>query len=163
MIFSRSPLPPPPSTLSSSVNFVSSHPSIWQSTVRPACLSQMSPIPLKRPSETPILPLISPAKPTDASSLTPFPATQTSSPALPFSCYLLSFDIDPHSAPATPLFLTLSLKPREGEGEQRLESLARPLNSGAEVEWYTPHVPKFVASTCPVRRHEEVTIVEDSK
>ena len=29
--------------------------------------------------------------------------------------YLLSFDIDPHSAPASPLFLTLSSKTGEGE------------------------------------------------
>jgi hypothetical protein len=71
---------------------------------------------LQKPLETPFFPLISPTNPVRTSLLTPFPAIHRCSSLMPNLPYLLCFNIDPHSAPVTPLFLTLSPKPPEGEG-----------------------------------------------
>jgi hypothetical protein len=43
--------------------------------------------------------------------------------------YPLSFHIDPHSAPVTPLFLTHSSKPREGEGTPTQNPRQMPLSA----------------------------------
>jgi hypothetical protein len=43
----------------------------------------------------------------------------------------LSFHIDPHSAPVSPLFLTLSSKTREGEGRANKNPCQMPLSAPA--------------------------------
>jgi len=67
----------------------------------------------------------------------------------PILAHLLSFHIDPHSAPVTPLFLTLSSKTREGEGATLFFSSLSPLSSISCVFFPTlpnPRKPHFSSS-----------------